>query len=107
MPQLQQQYKGMSDQLGFKLANQGLQKSSQAQGQYGSLSDTMKNAQTQIGQQGQQYANQMQSNVANQEGNLFNLAQSATNPGEMQSQTLGITFGFARAVDFCPDWTIL
>ena len=83
MPSLQQQYNNNSQQLGFKYANQGLGKSTQQQQGFGALQDANNSAKTQIAQQGQQAVQQLQQQVAGQEGNLIGMAETANQPGQL------------------------
>lgn len=83
LPGLQQQFNQNQKQLGFKLANQGLMKSSQSTQANSALQDANNAAKTQIGAQGQQAVQNLQQQVANQEGNLIGMAQTANQPGQL------------------------
>ncbi len=101
-PQLQQQYRNATNQYGFQLANQGLQKSSQAQQGYGTLSDANNAGKTQIAQTGQGLVQNMQNQVANQEANLIGMAQSAAQPGQLVTQAQGVAANTSAPSSFAP-----
>ena len=102
LPQLQQQYRNNSTQFGFKMADQGLGKSSQATQGYNSLADANNQAKTQIAQQGQQQAQNLQQQVSGQESNLMGMAQSASNPGQMATQAQATAAGITAPSTFAP-----
>lgn len=101
-PQLQQQYRNATNQYGFQLANQGLQKSSQAQQGYGTLSDANNAGKTQIAQTGQGLVQNMQNQVANQQANLIGMAQNAAQPGQMVTQAQGVAANMTAPSSFAP-----
>lgn len=102
VPQLQQQEHQASNQLGFKLSNQGLQKSSQAQQGYGALQDSYNQGLTQISNQGQQAAQGLQQQVANNEANLIGMAQSSTQPGTYIPQAQAAATSYGAPSTFAP-----
>lgn len=102
MPQLQQQYQNTANQLGFKLANQGLGDSSQARMLGGQLNDQMASNQAQIGQQAIQQENQLQQQVGQEKSNLIGQATASNAPGQVGAQALGIAQGFGTPSTFAP-----
>ncbi len=95
-PQLAQQQRQAQNQVGFTMANQGLLKSSQNQQANQAIQDQSNVAKTQIAQQGQGLVQQQQQQVANQEGNLIGMAQTANNPGQLAA-TAGATASSLQA----------
>lgn len=89
LPQLQQQYRSNADQFGFKMSNQGLQRSTQNQAGQQALQQGFDQGKTQIAQQGQGLVQQEQQQVQNQEANLLNMAQTATSPGQVALMAQG------------------
>lgn len=102
MPELQRQYADTSNQLGFKLANQGLGDSSIAQGLGSKLADTMSRGQTQIGQEAVNQENQLKQQVSQEQSNLIGQASNSNQPGAVASQALGVAQGFGTPSSFAP-----
>lgn len=102
MPQLQQQYQNSSNQLGFKLAGQGLGDSSQAQFLGSQLANTMSQGQTQIGQEAVNQENQLKQQVSQEQANLVGQASSSQNPNYAGAQALGVAQGFGTPSTFAP-----
>lgn len=102
MPELQRQYTDTSNQLGFKLANQGLGDSSIAQGLGSKLADTMSRGQTQIGQEAVNQENQLRQQVSQEQSNLIGQASNSNQPGAVASSALGVAQGFGTPSSFAP-----
>lgn len=88
MPQLQQQYSNIANNLGFKMANQGLLNSSVNQNAQNQLAHTMSQAQTQLGNQAVGQENQLRSQVNQQQSNLLGQAASTNAPGNLINSAL-------------------
>lgn len=101
-PQLQQQYQSTANQLGFKLANQGLDKSSQGRFLNNQLQNTMSQGQTQIGQDAVSQENSLKQQVGNSQANLVAQASSSNNPGNVGASALGVAQGFTNPSSFAP-----
>ena len=102
MPQVQQQYQQNANNLGFKLANQGLADSSQARTAGNALQGAMSQAQTQIGQEAVHQQNQLQQQIGQEKANLVSQASVANNPGAVASNALGVAQGFGTPSTFAP-----
>lgn len=102
MPQLQQQYQNSANQLGFKLAGQGLGQSSQGRFLNSQLANTMSQGQTQIGQEAVNQENQLRQTVGNSQANLIGQASSSQQPGAVGAQALGVAQGFTTPSSFAP-----
>lgn len=102
MPGVQQDYQTNSNNLGFKLANQGLSDSTQARQGFGALGDTMAKAQQQIGQQGQEQAQQLQQQIGQEKSNLVSQASASQNPGAIASSALGVANNYKAPSSFAP-----
>lgn len=103
IPQLAQQRQQTQDQLGFKLANQGLTgDNSVAQGLYNKLGQANTNATQQIGQQGLAQAQGLQQQVAQEKSNLIGQAQTATNPQSFSQQAIAQAGAFGAPSQFAP-----
>ena len=83
MPMLQQQYQNNQNNLGFRLADQGLGKSSQAQGAYNALGQANTQATQQVAQGALGQQQQLQQQVGQEQSNLVGQAQTATNPSSI------------------------
>lgn len=101
-PQLQQQYQSTANNLGFKLANQGLGDSSQAGFLNSQLANTMSQGQNQIGQDAVGQENQLKQQVGQEQANMVGQAAVSTNPGAVASQALGVAQGFQTPSTFQP-----
>lgn len=88
MPQLAQQYQQNRNQIGFGLANRGLNTSSAATGQWTNLGKAMGQAKQNIADAGIGQAQQLQQQVEGQRNNLLNqLYQSADPSGASAAAT--------------------
>lgn len=101
-PQEQQQFKRTSDQLGFKLASQGLEKSSQATKLGESLRAQEDIAQQGIANQAHGQVNQLRQGVNQTESNLIGQASIANNPGEVAQGALQTASGFQSPLSLQP-----
>jgi len=102
MPLLQQQYQSNKDQTGFKLADQGLQNSSQAQNMYNQLNQANSQGQQQIAQGALGQQQTLQQQVSNEQANLIGQAQTATNPSAIGQQAISNAASFAAPSSFQP-----
>jgi len=102
MPLLQQQYQQSANNLGFKLAGQGLQNSSQAQDLQNRLSQQNTQATQQIAQQGLSQAQQLQQQVGQEQSNLIGQAQTASNPNAIGQSAIAAASGFQAPSSFQP-----
>ena len=101
-PALMQQYNTNSNNLKFKLANQGLSDSTQARTGFGALNDAMAQGQAQIGQKGQEQAQQLQQQIGQEQSNLVGQASASQNPGAIASSALGVANNFKAPSTFAP-----
>lgn len=101
-PFLQQQYKNTADQLGFKLANQGLEGSSQSRNLNSQLANTLGQAQTQVGQGALAQEQQLQQQVQQSHSNLISQAEAASDPGQVAGQALATASSFGSPSQFQP-----
>jgi hypothetical protein len=101
-PQLQQQQRTATNNFGFQMADQGLQRSTQAQQGYQTIQDQANRAKTAVAQQGQQLVNQQKQQVAGQENNLISMAQAANNPGQMAIQAQATAAGLTAPSPLTP-----
>lgn len=85
-PQEQQQFKQASNQLGFKLADQGLGKSSQAKQLGESLASAQDTAQQGLASGAQSEVNQLKQQQEQAESNLIGEASVANTPGTVAGQ---------------------
>ncbi|MDE2097297.1 MAG: hypothetical protein KGL39_08650 [Patescibacteria group bacterium] len=90
LPQVQQQYQTNQQQLGAKLANQGILNSSAANQAKNALSGAMTQAQNTVANSAVQQGNQLQQQVAQEQANLIGQAQSATNPSSLGTQAASV-----------------
>lgn len=97
-PQLQQ----TQDQLGFKLAGQGLGKSSQADKLGESLQTETGNQKQNIVNNALGATNTLEQNVNQQKSNLINEANVANDPASVANQSLGIASGFSSPSPIAP-----
>lgn len=110
-PQLARQYGQSQNQLGFSLANRGLQRSSQARGATRDLNITMGDKQRQIVDQAQQQANSLQSGVEQQRNNLYGTLAATLDPSMAQTAALGAAQAYTAPSAFVPignlfaDWS--
>jgi hypothetical protein len=88
-PQLYQQYQPMNQQLGYKLANQGLLGSGADQFLHGQLAQQMGQAQQQIGNQALGASRGLQQQVGQEKGNLISQLQTASDPSSIAQQAVG------------------
>lgn len=102
LPQLQQQYQNANNQLGYKLASQGLTNSSAADQARNALSASMQQGQNTIGNQATTQAQQLQQQVGQEKSNLIGQAQTATNPSSIATQALTTASGFQQPSSFAP-----
>ena len=102
LPQLQQQFQQNEQNLGYKLAGQGLGQSSVAEQGQAALMGNLGSAETQIGQGAVQAADQMQTQVENQKANLIGQAQTATDPAAAYQQALSTAAGISAPSTFAP-----
>lgn len=101
-PNIQGQYLSNEDAYKYKLANQGLDASSQARQGFGALADAYTQGQQQIAAGGQQQAQQLQQQVGQQENTLLNEVQSANIPGAINTQAQALAAGFQAPSTFAP-----
>lgn len=102
MPQLQQQYQGANQALGYKLANQGLMNSSAADQAKNALSGQMAQAQQQVGNQAVGQVNTMKQTVGQEQSNLIGQAQTASDPAALGTQALAVAAGTNAPSTFAP-----
>lgn len=88
MPAEQQQFSQAKDQLGFKLANQGIGKSSQARKLGESLTAQEDIAKQTIANAAQGNVNQLRQNIEQSRSNLIGEAAVANQPGSVANQAL-------------------
>jgi hypothetical protein len=102
LPQVQQQYQNSANQLGFKLAGQGLQKSSAANTMGNALANTMSQAQQTVGNTATQQENQLKGQVAQEQANLIGQAQTTSQPTQLSQMALAQAAGSASPSSFAP-----
>src|ERR1700679_1157816 len=104
IPQLQQQYQQQQNNVGFKLADQGIfgGNNSVAQNLYGQLGQANNQAQQNIGQQGLANVQQLQQQVGQEQSNLIGQAQTATNPQSLGQLATQQAAGFGAPSQFQP-----
>jgi hypothetical protein len=102
LPQLQQQYQQTQNQLGFRLANQGLGKSSQAQGLYNQLGQQNTQNTQQIANQAMTQEQQLQQQVGQEQSQLIGQAQTANNPSAIGQSAISAASGYAAPSSFQP-----
>ena len=102
LPQLGQQYQQTSQQLGGKLANQGLTNSSAAQNQWNQLQNTNSLNQQGIASTAQQMQNQLQQQVGQEQAGLIGQAQQSTNPMQVAQGATAAAAGFGTPSAFQP-----
>ena len=102
MPQLQQQYQTANNQLGYKLAGQGLLNSSAAQQGTNALSGAMQTNQNQLANAAVGQANQMKQTVGQEQSNLIGQAQTATDPAALGTQALALASSTTAPSTFAP-----
>lgn len=102
LPQLTNQYQQTGQQLGAKLANQGISKSSGAQNAWNQLQNTNSLNQQQIASQAQQQSNQLRQQVGQEQANLIGQAQTATNPQAIGQQATEAALSFGAPSAFQP-----
>jgi len=99
-PQLNQQIKQTKDALGFKLANQGLTKSSAGVKLGDALSRDITVQQQALGQMGQSYADQLRQQITGYENTVAQQIQSSSNP------TLALQTGIAGMPAYTAQQTV-
>lgn len=102
LPQLGQQYQQTQNQLGFRLANQGLGHSSQATDLYNKLGQAKTQATQQVAQNALQQEQQLQQQVSQEKAQLIGQAQTATNPNAIGQAAIANAAGFAVPSSFQP-----
>lgn len=102
LPQEQQQFQDQSNQLGFKLAGQGLSDSSQATQLGERLGQTDQQAKQGIAQTGIGQAQQLQQQVAQEQQNLIGQANAASDPLSVANSAIGTAASFAAPSAFAP-----
>jgi hypothetical protein len=103
LPQLQQQYQQTQNQLGFKLADQGIYgKNSVSQGLNNQLQQANTTNTQNIAQQGLANAQQLQQQVGQEQSNLIGQAQTATNPQALSQQAISTAAEFGAPSSFQP-----
>jgi hypothetical protein len=102
LPQVQQQYQQNANQLGYKLAGQGLQNSSVAQTAGNALQGAMSQAQQQVGNEAVSQQNAMKKSIADEQAQLYSQAQSTTNPTALIQQSLNQASATAAPSTFAP-----
>ena len=88
LPQLNQQYQQAQDQTKFGLANRGLQQSSAGEHLGDQLSGQFAVAQQGVADAGQQYSNQLQTQIENYRAQLQNQVMQGGNPGSTNMGTI-------------------
>lgn len=101
-PQLTQQYQQTNKNLGYQLANQGLTQSSAADTAQGSLNQALAQQQRGIANQGIQNAQQLQSQVGQEQNTLTNQLIASSNPGATSQQALNVASQFSAPSAFAP-----
>ena len=107
MPQLYSQYQPMANQLGYKLANQGLMGSSTDAYLHNQLGQQMGLAQQTIGNQGIQESRNLQQQVGNEKANLINQLQTSADPQSIAMQATGAASQFNAPSAFAPIGNLL
>jgi hypothetical protein len=102
LPQLGRQFQQTQNQVGFKLANQGLGNSSQAQDLYNKLNLANNQGLQQVAGNAQQQSQQMQQQIGQQKAQLIGQAQTANNPTAINQQALSAASGFTAPSSFQP-----
>ena len=94
MPQLQEQYGSTRDQLGFKLANQGLDKSGAGQKLGTSLANELSKQKQNVVDQSQGAANSLQQQVENYRQQMVGQVEQAVDPAATAQSMLGSAANF-------------
>ena len=102
LPQYQQQFQDTQNQLGFKLAGQGLSDSSQATQLGEKLGQQGSQAQQQIAQTGIQGAQSLQQQVEQERQNLIGQANAASDPLSVANSAIGTAASFTAPSAFAP-----
>ena len=102
LPQLQNQFMTNSNNLGFKMAGQGLQKSSVNDKAQNALADTMSQAERQIGNQAVGQENTLRSTITNQQASLYNQANITNNPNALSQQAIATASAASAPSTFQP-----
>ena len=88
LPQLQQQYQTNANNLGFKLADQGLGKSSQGQQMNNALTQANTQNTQQLAQNALGQEQTLQQQVGTEQSNLIGQAQTASDPSAIGQQAM-------------------
>jgi hypothetical protein len=102
MPQLNQQYQQNQQGLQSNLANQGILNSSAAQSLSSQLGGQYRLGQQNILNQGQQQAQQLQSNVANTQAQLTNQLTQSANPSSVAGAAVNAASQYSAPSAFAP-----
>ena len=100
--QLAPQLQNTQDQLGFKLAGQGLQNSGSADKLGASLQTEAGNQKQNIVNSALGATNTLQQNVNQQKSNLINEANVANDPSTVSNQALGVASSFSAPSPIAP-----
>lgn len=101
-PFLSQQYNQARNQIGFGLANRGLQKSSQAQREFSGLDRQNDIAKQGIVDAGRQQAQSLQNNVESQRDRLLGQLYQSADPAAASKSAISSAAGFAAPSTFAP-----
>lgn len=102
MPQLSQQYQQTRDQIGFNLANRGLQKSSAATKQWSDLFRNMQSAKQGVVDTGIGQANQLRQQIDAAKGTLLNQLYQSADPAGAAQQAVSTAASIAQPSTFAP-----
>jgi hypothetical protein len=102
LPQVNNQFQQTSQQLGAKLANQGITNSSGAQNSWNQLNNTNQLAQQGVASTAQNQANQLRQQVAGEQANLIGQAQTANNPAAIGQQATAAAASYGAPSAFQP-----
>lgn len=100
--QLSTQLQPVQNQLGFKLAGQGLQKSSAGQQLGQSLQQNIGQNEQNIVNNANSATNTLKQNVAQQQSNLINEANVANDPASISNQALGVASSYSAPSPVAP-----
>ena len=102
LPQEEQQYRQQGQNLNYQLNDRGLTRSSAAQNLNSSLQQQRAQNQEQLINQGQQAAQSLQQNVANEESQLYGQLQVSQNPTAIAQQSANLAAQTAAPSVFAP-----
>lgn len=102
LPQLSQQYRDVSGQIGFNLANRGLQRSTAARRQYSDLATSMATARQQIADTGIAQSEQLQKDVASSKAQQLSNLYASADPAGAAAGATAAAAGFSQPSTFAP-----